>query len=199
MARKRINKDAPLTAAEKQKRHREKQANEPIKTNSKLVRIEVIANIVGVTVRRIQQLQQEGIITLEPGGANKAGAKYDYEKSIKSLFVFFREKADKRSSSTYAEEKLRQIKIKNELDELELKDKQGDLHKTEDIEKLVGLVYSRLRINLLAIPMSVAPKLKDDMTVNEKAKIINVRICKALHEIANLDIQKALEEDQKRG
>jgi phage terminase Nu1 subunit (DNA packaging protein) len=164
-----------------------------------LVRVEALANFVGVTVRRIQQLQQEGVIKPEPGGNKKDGAKYDFLPCLNKIITYYRERADKSKSGDSKDmeaEKLRLLTVKRETEELKLAEMKGDLHRTDDIETVVGAAVSRLRISLLAIPMGVAPVIRGKENINEIAEIITERLSKALNEMVNIDIDKLLAEEK---
>ena len=164
----------------------------------KLVGIEELAKLVDVDERRIRQIEQEGVIKSEPKANGKEKREYDFAKSIVALVRYYRKKADSRRSGDSADmeaEKLRHLVVKREKEELLLEELKNDLHRTADIERVMGAALSRLRINLLAIPMGVAPVVRDKTNVNEIADIINERICRALNEIATLDIDKMLDEE----
>jgi len=168
MASKTVQKK-PLTNTERQKRFREQ--HRIIKTETpekkeaggkpkqvKLVSTEELAQIVGVDVRRIQQLTKEGVIKKEAAG------KYDFDRNVQSLLRYYRQRADSRRSADSEEmknAKERQAIAKARLQELELAQLEGTLYKAEDIERVMGAALSRLRINLLAIPLGVAPLIKD--------------------------------------
>ena len=173
---------------------------EPEKKESakKLVRIKLIAELFGVGERRIQQLSEEGIIK-PVGGKDKDGYQYDFAVSIVAIGRYYRERADNRKSNESKDlegAKLEAMKIKIEKDLLELDELKKDLHRSADIERVVGAALSRLRINLLAIPLGVAPLVRDKSNVNEIAEIISERISRALNETATLDIDKMLIEEE---
>jgi phage terminase Nu1 subunit (DNA packaging protein) len=165
---------------------------EPVKV--KLVSTEELAQFVGVDPRRIQQLTQEGVIKKEPG--NKKTAKYDFVRNVHSLLQYYRQKSDSRRSGDSEEmagEKLKQISAKRKLEELKLAQLEGDLHKAEDIERIIGAVLTRLRINLLAIPMGLAAILRDMDDTREIAEKLDGRIRRAMNEIADMDLKKLVE------
>jgi phage terminase Nu1 subunit (DNA packaging protein) len=166
----------------------------PEPTKVKLVSTEELAQFVGVDPRRIQQLTQEGVIKKEPG--DKKTAKYDFVRNVHSLLQYYRQKSDSRRSSDseeMANEKLKQISTKRKLEELKLAQLEGDLHKAEDIERIIGAVLTRLRINLLAIPMGLAPILRDMDDTREIAGKLDERIRRAMNEIADMDLKKLVE------
>jgi phage terminase Nu1 subunit (DNA packaging protein) len=166
----------------------------PEQVKVKLVSTEELAQFVGVDPRRIQQLTQEGVIKKEPG--NKKNAKYDFVRNVHSLLQYYRQKSDSRrsgDSDEMANEKLKQISIKRKLEELKLAQLEGDLHKAEDIERIIGAVLTRLRINLLAIPMGLAPILRDMDDAMEIAEKLDERIRRAMNEVADMDLKKLVE------
>ena len=186
--KKTIQKETPKKTTAK----KEPEKKELVK---KLVRVEVLAKFVGVTVRRIQQLQQEGVIKPEPVKNKKEGAKYDFLTCLYGIITYYRERADRRSSAESKEmegEKILQISTKRKLEELKLKQLEGDLHKTADIERVMGALLTRLRINLLAIPLGVATQLRGETDVNLIAEKINERISRALNEVVDLDLDKLI-------
>lgn len=163
----------------------------------KLVRIKFLAECFGIGERRIQQLSEEEIIKPE-GGKDKEGYQYDFAKSLIAIGRYYRERADNRKSNESKDlesAKLELAKIKIEKDALELEKIKKDLHRSADIERVMGAALSRLRINLLAIPLGVAPLVRDKSNVNEIAEIITERISRALSGIATLDIDKLLLEE----
>jgi len=165
----------------------------------KLIDIDELAKLVGVTIRRIEQLEQEGVIKSEPKKNNKEKRQYKFAETIIAIVRYYREKADSRrsgESSDMAAAKLQNQIQKNEKEELLLLELKGDLHRTADIERVIGAAHTRLRINLLAIPMGVAPMVREKTNVNEIAEIINDRLSRALNEMATIDIDNMLSEEK---
>jgi phage terminase Nu1 subunit (DNA packaging protein) len=169
-------------------------AEKPEPAKVKLVSTEELAQFVGVDPRRIQQLTKEGVIKKEPG--DKKNAKYDFVRNVHSLLQYYRQKSDSRrsdDSEEMAREKLKQISTKRKLEELKLAQLERDLHKAEDIERIIGAVLTRLRINLLAIPMGLAPVLRDMDNTREIAEKLDGRIRRAMNEVADMDLKKLVE------
>jgi phage terminase Nu1 subunit (DNA packaging protein) len=175
------------------------ETDEKEKTAEKiLVRVEWLANFWKVSVRRIQQLQQEGVIKPEPGGSKKEGAKYDCFQSLRSMGLYYKEKADFRRSGDSEEmkkSKERQAAAKAKLEELKLAQLEGDLHKAEDIERVIGALLTRLRINLLAIPMGLAPTLRGMDDAMEIAEKLDERIRRAMNEAVEANLKELIEEE----
>jgi len=148
----------------------------------------------------LKKLQQKGIIKPLPNNGNrKAGNLYPTKKTLLAIFKYYQELVDSRGSkepedTAKTKDAILKVKLKKEF--LELAQMEGTLHKAEDIERVVGAGLSRLRINLLAIPLGVAPLIKDRDNVNEIAEIIRERIYRALLEVATIDIKKMMAEEE---
>lgn len=123
-------------------------------------RVEVIASLFGVSVRRVQQLTQEGIIattkTIE-------GNRYELGPTIQRYIKYLSEKAYGKSKSE-KEMELREQKLQAEI---ALKESQGEMHrlKTEiasgkyiDIEE-VKMDYSRFFISFKKFALSLPSRL----------------------------------------
>lgn len=92
--------------------------------NEQWVRSEYIAKLFGVSVRRIQQLTQEGIIiSSKVQGQN--GRMYDFEPTVQNYIKYLSDKAYGRER-TDKEIDLKQKKLKAEI---ALKESQGELHR----------------------------------------------------------------------
>ena len=89
---------------------------------SQYVRVEIIAQFFGVTVRRVQQLTQEGIIKTTP---TPEGNRYNLVETLKTYIQYLSDKAYGKSKSE-KEAELREAKLEAEI---ALKDSQAELHK----------------------------------------------------------------------
>ena len=127
-------------------------------------RVEVIASLFGVSVRRVQQLTQEGIIattkTLE-------GNRYELAPTIQRYIKYLSDKAYGKSK-TEKEMELREQKLQAEI---ALKESQGEMHrlKTEiasgkyiDIEE-VKMDYNRFFIAFKKFALSLPSRLSGRM------------------------------------
>lgn len=85
-------------------------------------RVEIIAQLFGVTVRRIQQLTQEGVL---PTTETTEGRRYDLVPTIQSYVKYLSDKAYGKNRSE-KELELREQKMKADI---ALKESQGELHR----------------------------------------------------------------------
>lgn len=123
-------------------------------------KVDVIANLFGVSVRRVQQLTQEGIIQTVQ---TSQGRRYELAPTIQKYIQYLSDKAYGKSKSE-TEAKLREQKLRAEV---ALKESQGELHRlrTEiaagnyiSVEE-VKVDYSRFFISFKKFAMSIPSKL----------------------------------------
>ena len=125
-------------------------------------RVEIIAQLFGVTVRRIQQLTQEGVI---PTTETADGRRYDLVPTIQKYVKYLSDKAYGKSRSE-KEMELREQKLEAEI---ALKDSQSELHRIRTeitagkyiaVEE-VKMDYSRFFLTFKKFAMSLPSRLTD--------------------------------------
>lgn len=85
-------------------------------------RVEIIAKLFGLSVRRIQQLTQEGIIDTVK---TKEGRRYEFAPTVQKYIAYLSDKAHGKSKSE-RELDLKEQKLQAEI---ALKESQGELHR----------------------------------------------------------------------
>lgn len=129
-------------------------------------KVDVIANLFGVSVRRVQQLTQEGII--ETVKTPSGGRRYELAPTIQRYIKYLSDKAYGKSKSE-TEAMLKEQKLRADV---ALKESQGELHRlrTEiaagkyiSIEE-VKVDYSRFFISFKKFAMSIPSKLAGRLT-----------------------------------
>lgn len=96
-------------------------------TGKATYKVEVIAQLFGVTVRRIQQLTQEGVIsTVKEVEEGRTVRRYELVPTIQKYVKYLSEKAYGRTGRTDKEIELREQKLEADI---ALKESQGELHK----------------------------------------------------------------------
>lgn len=133
--------------------------------DKELCKVDVIANLFGVSVRRVQQLTQEGIISTTEV---KRGRRYELTPTVQKYIKYLSDKAYGKAQSE-TEAKLKEQKLKAEI---ALKESQGELHKlrTEiaagryiSVEE-VKLDYGRFFVSFKKFAMSIPSKLAGRLT-----------------------------------
>ena len=149
----------------------------------------IIAKLFGVTERRVQQLASEGIIP----AAQKKPYKFDLLPTVQAYIRYLSDKAngkEQKSSDTVqaeadklrAEADLKQSKAK--IAEMQLKELEGTMHRSEDVEAMTNdLVYS-VRGQIMALPGRLAMDVVQAQTAAEASAIIRSECYKILEELA---------------
>lgn len=167
--------------------------------NQNLQPTKVIADLFGVSTRRIEQLKTEGIIK----GQGKP-TKYDLLPTIRAYIKFLSDKANgrekKKTTAELEEAKLRaEVTIKEskaEAAKLELKELQGKMHRAEDVEAITTDHVLFLRSMLMAMPGKLAVDLSGDHTAPEQAERVKQEVYFILNQLA--EYQYSAEDYKKR-
>ncbi|GAQ24231.1 hypothetical protein [Tepidanaerobacter syntrophicus] len=151
-----------------------------------VVNTKVLANIFGLTERRVRQLVEEGVIDRIGHG------RYDLQDSLKKYIAFLRAAASAEVDSSKVKENLDYEKFlheraKREKAELELAHLKGELHHSADVEKVMNDMLGAFRSKLLALPAKLAPMLIAQNTVATIQDMLQNEIYEALKELSNYD------------
>lgn len=150
----------------------------------------VIAQLFGVSVRRIEQLKADGIIT----GQGRP-TKYDLLPTIQAYIKYLSDKANgreqKQSVAEIEEEKLRAEadlkKSKAKVAEMQLKELEGTMHRSDDVAAMTtDLVYA-IRSAVMALPGRLAMDIVQAQTAAEASVMIRAECYKILEELAGYE------------
>lgn len=132
-------------------------------TNKNYQKADVIARLFGKTVRRIQQLTQDGILPTEK---TPNGRRYDLLPTIQRYIKYLEERAENKQPQSMTEKleakldaEIKYKKAKADKARLELAELKGQMHRASDIEKLTNELVFSVRSMLLALPGRVAMDL----------------------------------------
>ena len=137
-------------------------------------RVEIIAQLFGVTVRRSQQLTQEGVL---PTTETVEGRRYDLVPTIQSYVKYLSDKAYGKNRSE-KENELREQKMRAEI---ALKESQGELHRLRtdiaagkyiSVEEVI-LDYTRFFVTFKNFAMAIPARVAD--MINGYAEPVEVR------------------------
>lgn len=137
-------------------------------------RVEIIAQLFGVTVRRIQQLTQEGVL---PTTETVEGRRYDLVPTIQSYVKYLSDKAYGKNRSE-KENELREQKMRAEI---ALKESQGELHRLRtdiaagkyiSVEEVI-LDYTRFFVTFKNFAMAIPARVAD--MINGYVEPVEVR------------------------
>jgi len=160
----------------------------PEAEKTKLVSSAVIAQLFGVTTRRVQQLTEEGIIPAQKAGkANR----YDIFQAVRQYVQHLSDRANERDTRN---DKLENQKLEAEIDlkqskaamaSLQLRELEGKMHRSEDVEAMTTDMVYAIRGMLIALPGRLAVDVVELKTAAEAAERIRLEVFKILEELAN--------------
>ena len=149
----------------------------------------IIAKLFGVTDRRIQQLAKEGIIP----AAQKRPYMFDLLPTVQSYIRYLSDKANGREAKSADTAQVEMEKLRAEADmkrskadmaAMQLKELEGKMHRSEDVEAVMtDLVYT-IRSMLTALPGRLAVDVSTAGSAAEASEIIRVEVYKILDELA---------------
>ena len=150
---------------------------------------DVLAKLFGVTKRRVQQLAKEGILPAE----QTKPYKFDLLLAIKVYIKYLSDKAygkEQKSTDTVqveadklrAEVELKQSKAK--IAEMQLKELEGKMHRSEDVEALTNDLVYTVRSMIMALPGRLAMDVVQAASAAEASAVIRSECNKILNELA---------------
>nr|WP_284040808.1 terminase small subunit, Nu1 [Phaeovulum sp. NW3] len=147
--------------------------------------IGVIARLLDLSERRVQQLSREGVIPKADRG------QYDLIGSVRGYVRYLRDQALKAQAGApdYAAERARFIRARADLAEMEAEEKRRSLIAAEQIEAAWIAVLALLRTRLLALPDRLAPQAFEQSTVGDTRNLIRAAIREVLDDLAQPDIE----------
>lgn len=164
-------------------------------------RVEVIAQLFGVSVRRVQQLVQEGIISTVK---TTQGTRFELTPTIQKYIQFLSDRAYGKSRSD-TEAKLKEQKLRAEV---ALKESQGELHKlrteiaagnyisVEEVKADYGRFFVVFKNFALSIPSKMSGRLAGVVDPVEVREIEN-DLQKEIKKLLNGFVSRAVTEEDK--
>lgn len=150
----------------------------------RIVSGERIAEVLGLTERRIRQLRQQGVLR-----SNSAG-NYLLNESVQAYIEFVTKGTDGSGNSAALDltrERAGLMKAKREDQEYELALKRGDLHRSSEIRQVMSAVFGNFRSRLLSIPAKASPVVAVKSNKAEIYQYLKELIDEALNELADFD------------
>lgn len=147
-----------------------------------------MANLFDMTERHVQQLAKDGVID---GKKVNGTYQFDLLPTIRKYIVYLRAKANGREQKNKKaeEEKLTAEadlkRAKADMAVLQLKELQGKMHRSEDVEAITtDLVYT-IRSMIIALPGRLAVDVAAVSTAAEASEIIRRECFAVLDELSN--------------
>lgn len=150
---------------------------------------EIMAKLFELDPRRVQQLAKEGILP----AASQRPYKFDLLPTVKAYIRYLRDRANGKEAKTAdtvqaeadklrAEADLKQSKAK--IAELQLKELEGKMHRSEDVEAMTNDLVYTARSMIMALPGRLAMDVVQAGSANEASALIRTECYKILNELA---------------
>ena len=149
--------------------------------------IAVIARLLDLSERRIQQLSREGVIPKAERG------QYDLVGAVRGYVVYLRDLAVKAQAGApdFGVERARLIKAKADIAEMDAEGRRGELLPVDAVEVAWTAVLARLRSRLLVLPDRLAPLCHEETTIAGVRDQIRKAVREALDELAATPVAAA--------
>lgn len=150
---------------------------------------DIIAKLFDLDVRRVQQLAKEGILP----AASQRPYKFDLLPTVKAYIRYLQDRANGKEAKTADTVKAEADKLRAEADlkqskakiaELQLKELEGKMHRSEDVEALTNDLVYTARSMIMALPGRLAMDVVQAGSANEASALIRTECYKILDELA---------------
>lgn len=150
---------------------------------------DIIAKLFDLDVRRVQQLAKEGILP----AASQRPYKFDLLPTVKAYIRHLRDRANGKEAKTADTVKAEADKLRAEADlkqskakiaELQLKELEGKMHRSEDVEAMTNDLVYTARSMIMALPGRLAMDVAQAGSANEASALIRTECYKILNELA---------------
>lgn len=150
---------------------------------------DIIAKLFDLDVRRVQQLAKEGILP----AASQRPYKFDLLPTVKAYIRYLRDRANGKEAKTADTVKAEADKLRAEADlkqskakiaELQLKELEGKMHRSEDVEAMTNDLVYTARSMIMALPGRLAMDIVQAGSANEASALIRAECYKILNELA---------------
>lgn len=150
---------------------------------------EIMAKLFELDPRRVQQLAKEGVLP----AASQRPYKFDLLPTVKAYIRYLRDRANGKEAKTADTVKAEADKLRAEADlkqskakiaELQLKELEGKMHRSEDVEAMTNDLVYTARSMIMALPGRLAMDVVQTGSANEASVLIRAECYKILNELA---------------
>ena len=149
---------------------------------------EIMAKLFELAKRRVQQLAKEGVLP----AASQRPYKFDLLPTVKAYIRYLRDRANGKEAKTADTVKAEADKLRAEADlkqskakiaELQLKELEGKMHRSEDVEAMTNDLVYTARSMIMALPGRLAMDVVQAGSANEASALIRAECYKILNEL----------------
>lgn len=150
---------------------------------------EIMAKLFELDPRRVQQLAKEGVLP----AASQRPYKFDLLPTVKAYIRYLRDRANGKEAKTADTVKAEADKLRAEADlkqskakiaELQLKELEGKMHRSEDVEAMTNDLVYTARSMIMALPGRLAMDVVQAGSASEASALIRTECYKILDELA---------------
>ena len=152
-----------------------------LKENQYIVTTKQISEILGLSTRRIQQLATENALVKASRG------KFDLPSSITTYINYLVEKEKPDSELDKYEEEALWTRARRQKTELELQIMKGELHRSEDVKRVMNDMLGGFRARLLSLPSKTAPQILGKTEIPAIKEILKESVYEAMNELSDYD------------
>lgn len=148
-----------------------------------------LAEYLGLSTRRIRQLNTEGVVIKSQRG------RYDLKASVLGYINSIRQPENKKDldleklNMAKAAESLTHERLKKRITELKVQEMEKKLHRAEDVEYFWNAIIISAKSRLTSIPVKCAPLLVGIEDRKEIQAILKREVADALNELAEYDVE----------
>ena len=140
--------------------------------------VEIIARLLDLTTRRVQQLSNEGVIPKAERG------RYELIPAVRGYIAYLKERSLNPGVISFDEVRARKIAAEAEMAEIELREKKGQLIPASEVVDSWAEIVGACRSKLLAVPAKIAPVVAVEDNPAVCKQIVEEQIGEALYELA---------------
>ena len=146
-----------------------------------------VAEVLGVTERRVRELRDEGVLSEERPGI------FNMKTVVKQYLTY--KIGDKDDSSRLTAARADREETRGKIEKMKMEEAKGDLHRTEDVERGLKAIFANFKNRLETIPTKYAKTMAQLTDPVEAHDILQKAVEEALIELSNPDV--ALAEPEK--
>jgi hypothetical protein len=144
--------------------------------------VKVIAKLLLISERRVQQLVKDGVIPKTEHG------RYELAPTVQGYVRYLQERSLGRPSAPedYHNEKARLVKLQADRAELEVEELQGRLVRADDVSRHWYDMINACKNRLLSVPSRAAPVVSSESSAGMCQQIIDDLIRESLEELSEV-------------
>ena len=149
--------------------------------NTYIVTTAEISEIFGISTRRVQQLAKDGVFVRVGHG------QFDLPASVNSFIVYRLDDTKDEGVLDKSTEEAMWTRARRQKTELELQIMRGDLHRSEDVRRVMNDMLGAFRARILSIPSKFSPQLVGLTEIPPIKVVLKQAVHEALEELSDYD------------